>query len=179
MRSFVAAAVLALTAFATGCASAPADDAASSTANIETPPSGDSSDMQCRIVLRSAQRRSGTEGPVDIEGGQFVWDVAVDMSDELLAKGADAKLHLENDDGSWTDLGGAIDWENSTNGFVRVNFSFRDLSPESSNINVSGSVVFVPFAQLSNGRLFDHNATSDNVVLSSANGFRATSAACN
>ena len=161
-----------------GCAASSGDDAAAAESKLEAAPAGDVADTSCGIVLRGAGRRAGEQGPVAIEDGQFVWDVTADLATSLLDQGATAKLRVQADGGRWDDLDGAR-IAGAKAGYQRFLFTFRQLSPESSSIDIDGAVSFIPFAELPGGaRRFDHNAGADDYVLSRDNRFRLAPAVC-
>lgn len=157
--------------FAIACSSSDASSDATSSGALASNRSNDSSDTNCQIVLRSANRKAGTQGPVELDHGQFVWNAYVDVSDSALADGSTPSLHVQfyRDDWTpyWSDVQGKA--TTSSGGFTTYLFEFAELSPESSAINVSGDVVFIPFLTKNDGsRLFDHNRGNGNYVLSYA-----------
>ena len=161
-----------------GCAASGGDDAVAAESKLEGAPAGDVADTSCGIVLRDAGRRAGEQGPVAIEDGQFVWDVTVDLAASLVDANATAKLHVQGDAGGWDDLDGAK-VSGAKDGYQRFSFTFRQLSPESSSIDIAGAVAFIPFAELPGGaRRYDHNAIAGNYVLSRDNRFRLAPDVC-
>jgi hypothetical protein len=156
---------------AAGCRSEESTTASAASNLDEGTAGADSADTGCNVVLRHAERPFGEQGPVQIRDGKLVWSATVDVASSVIAQGATPKLHLLDPDpnaapGTWIDVQ-ATPAAAASNGFSRFTFEFLAFSPESSSIDIAGTVTFIPFVTLPGGaRLFDHNRTIGNYSLS-------------
>lgn len=127
--------------------------------------SDDTADQECRVVLRSLNRRftgNGYETQCDTEGCNWIWRGFVEVADSV----EEATVHVlyrRSDNSDWWQVE-AVPTSSVTPTYRRYEVELHEklVGPASSDTEINQTrIELIPFLQLADGtRIFDHNRVS-------------------
>ncbi len=134
-------------------------------ADVEQGVASDRADRSCQLVLRKAERATGTTGYATVcdSGGAcwFVWQATIDVATSAVVPGATTWVQWRNTDASTWSRKQAAKVSGAPAGYQRyqVRIDRKTVSPGQSATSLQRArLQLMPYQRLSDGsRVFDHN----------------------